>query len=44
MSSTVEKPKSNVKLNTILDIEKSIQSRWYNEKLFEQDAEKDIDK
>jgi leucyl-tRNA synthetase len=44
MSTTIEKPKSNVKLNALLDIEKSIQTRWYSEKIFEQDADKDIEK
>jgi hypothetical protein len=30
--------KSNVKVNTLLDIEKQVQNKWYSEKIFEEDA------
>ena len=30
--------KSNVKLNTLLEIEKNVQNKWYFEKVFEEDA------
>lgn len=33
--------KSNVKLNTLLDIEKQIQTKWQTEKVFEENAPSD---
>lgn len=32
--------KSNVKLNVLLDIEKSVQKQWYDNDIFEVDAPK----
>lgn len=35
--------KSNVKLNVLLEIEEAVQKRWYDEKIFEEDAPQSVE-
>jgi hypothetical protein len=35
---TEVKKQSNVKLNRLLDIEKQVQNKWYDEHIFEENA------